>query len=66
MARGNFSSYGAKYKPRCRLCCRIVLKKDMVRLNGVNPAHKACADERGIEYTLALVPRAAQAAKQTP
>jgi hypothetical protein len=67
MARGNFSSYGAKYKPRCRICMCIVKKSELVRINYVNPAHKSCAEEAGKPYSLNMVPpseRASQAAKQ--
>ena len=66
MAKGNWSRYGAKAQARCRLCAKAVSKKDMVRLNGVNPAHRECADAANRPYTLELVPlsqHAAQAAQ---
>lgn len=40
MAQGNWNPDVIKAKPRCRLCRRVVLIKDLVRLDGVNPAHK--------------------------
>lgn len=67
MAKGNWSQSGLKAKARCRLCGRAVSKKDMVRLNGVNPAHKLCADGAGRSYTLELMhisQRATQESKQ--
>ena len=63
MARGNWSQYGAKAQARCRLCARAVGKKEMVRLNGINPAHKACADAAGRSYTQELVPLSEQRAQ---
>jgi hypothetical protein len=42
-------------KPRCRLCKRVVKSDDFVRLDGVNPAHRACAEARGRTYTEGLV-----------
>jgi hypothetical protein len=69
MARGNFSAYGAKYKPRCRICMCIVKKSELVRINYVNPAHKSCAEDAGKAYSLNMVPpteRAAFDAAQRP
>lgn len=51
MAQGNWNPDVIQAKPRCRLCRRVVLPKDMVRLDGVAPAHKVCADDRGRAYT---------------
>ncbi|EOV4287860.1 hypothetical protein ACONYW_002002 [Escherichia coli] len=51
MAQGNWNPDVIKAKPRCRLCRRVVLIKDLVRLDGVNPAHKNCADEAGRAYS---------------
>lgn len=54
MAQGNWSPEVCKGKPRCRLCNRVVLAKDMVRLDGVKPAHKLCADDRKLDYTVGM------------
>ena len=51
MAQGNWKPDVIKPRPRFRLCGRVVKKNDMVRLDGVNPAHRACADEKGRAYT---------------
>lgn len=51
MARGNRNPEVIKAKPRCRLCQRVVKSGDFVRLDGVNPAHRACAQARGRAYT---------------
>ena len=50
-SRGNWNPDVIKPKPRCRLCNRVVADKDMVRLNGINPAHKSCADKKNLPYT---------------
>lgn len=52
MAQGNWNPDVINARPRCRLCRRVVLLRDMVRLDGVNPAHKECADERQRTYTV--------------
>ncbi|HUO61590.1 MAG TPA: hypothetical protein VMU24_13040 [Candidatus Acidoferrales bacterium] len=51
MAQGNWNPEVIKAKPRCRLCKRVVKSADFVRLDGVNPAHRACAQSRGRAYT---------------
>jgi hypothetical protein len=51
MAQGNWNPDVCKAKPRCRLCKRVVTLADFVRLDGVNPAHRACAQARGRAYT---------------
>ena len=51
MAQGNWDGAVVKAKPRCLLCRRVVLARDMVRLDGVAPAHKVCAEERKRTYT---------------
>ena len=51
MASGNWKPDVIKPKPRCRLCMRVVKKADFVRLDGVAPAHKQCADDAGRVYT---------------
>lgn len=55
MARGNWSPDRIKPRPRCRLCRYVVRKADMVRLDGVNPAHRDCAIVAGRAYTVELV-----------
>lgn len=52
MARGNWNPDVVKARPRCRLCARVVLVRDMVRLDDVNPSHKACADAKQLTYTV--------------
>lgn len=51
MASGNWSGDVIQPKPRCRLCRRVVEKKDMVRLDGVNPSHRDCAVSKGRIFT---------------
>ena len=51
MAKGSWNPYVIKPRPRCRLCGKVVKRKDFVRLNGINPAHKECADMAGRVYT---------------
>lgn len=51
MAKGNWNCDVIKPKPRCRLCGRVVKKIDLVRLDGVNPAHKKCAVSKGRAFT---------------
>lgn len=67
MARGNWRPEVIIPKPRCRLCARIVNKADFVRLGGVQPAHRACAQSAGRDFTegdeIALKPDAAIAAQ---
>lgn len=52
MAQGNWNPDVIKAKPRCRFCNRVVLLRDMVRMNGIFPAHKQCADGRQGVYTV--------------
>jgi hypothetical protein len=51
MARGNWNPDVIKPKPRCLLCARVVTTKDMVRLNGISPAHRQCAIDRNRQFT---------------
>ncbi|NRF83813.1 hypothetical protein HQ619_07720 [Burkholderia gladioli] len=51
MAQGNWNPDVIKPEPRCRLCRRVVPAADFVRLNGVNPAHRACAEAQTRAYT---------------
>jgi len=51
MARGNWNPNVIKPKPRCRLCRFVVKDKDFVRLDGIYPAHKTCAVDRGRLFT---------------
>ncbi|NTZ86195.1 hypothetical protein FCJ61_25110 [Burkholderia metallica] len=51
MAQGNWNPVVIRAKPRCRLCRRVVKLGDFVRLDGVNPAHRACAIVHGRSYT---------------
>jgi len=51
MAQGNWNPEVIKPNPRCRLCGRVVKTADFVRLDGVNPAHRACAQAKGRTYT---------------
>ncbi|SAL87799.1 hypothetical protein AWB74_08270 [Caballeronia arvi] len=50
MAQGNWNPEVIKPKPRCRLCRRVVTSADFVRLDGVSPAHRGCAQLRGRAY----------------
>ena len=52
MAQGNWNPDVCKAKPRCRLCRRVVKKADMVRLDGIAPAHRACAINASRAYTV--------------
>jgi len=52
MAQGNWKPEVCKAKPRCRLCRRVVKTIDMVRLDGIAPAHRSCADQQAREYTV--------------
>lgn len=52
MVSGNWNPDVVKARPRCRLCARVVLLSDMVRIDGVKPAHKTCADARLLAYTI--------------
>lgn len=52
MAQGNWDGEVVKAKPRCRFCRRVVLVSEMVRVDGVYPAHKVCADDRNRPYTV--------------
>ena len=52
MARGNWNPEVVKPRPRCRLCVRAVLAREMVRIDGVKPAHKVCADAKQLTYTV--------------
>lgn len=52
MARGNWNPEVVKARPRCRVCVRVMLAREMVRIDGVKPAHKACADAKQFTYTV--------------
>ena len=54
MARGNWNPEVIKPCIRCRLCRRVVKKADLVRLDGIYPAHKVCADWKGRTYTVGM------------
>lgn len=54
MAQGNWNPEVIKPKSRCRLCKQGVKSVDFVRLDGVNPAHRACAQTMGRTYTEGL------------
>lgn len=51
MAQGNWNPSVINPKPRCRICCRVVNKCDLVRLDGFAPAHRVCCEDRGRSYT---------------
>jgi hypothetical protein len=51
MARGNWNPTVIKPRPRCRLCGRVVKVADFVRLNGINPAHRTCANDKQRAFT---------------
>ncbi len=66
MARG-FWGHNQHPKPKCRLCGRAVKNADFVRLDGIAPAHRACAVDRGASFTEGMTvirPDAATAAGQ--
>ena len=50
MARGNWNPEVIKPKPRCRLCGRVIKAADFVRIDGIYPAHRACADDKQRPY----------------
>jgi hypothetical protein len=52
MARGNWDPHVIKPKPKCRICRLVVKKADFVRLDGIAPAHKRCAEARGRAFTV--------------
>lgn len=57
MAKGNWNPNVIKPRARCRLCGGVILVKRgdvFVRLDGINPAHKSCADNRGRKYTVGM------------
>lgn len=51
MAGGNWKPEVIKAKPRCRLCARVVKLADFVRIDGIYPAHRACAEAKQRPYT---------------
>lgn len=51
MSRGNWNPDVIKPKAKCRLCARVVKAREFVRLNGINPAHRACALAKGRPFT---------------
>lgn len=51
MARGNWNPEIIKPKPRCRLCGRVVKTADFVRLDGIYPAHRICAEAQQRAFT---------------
>lgn len=52
MARSNWNPGVIKARPKCRVCVRVVLTHEMVRLDGIAPAHRACADARRRTHTV--------------
>jgi hypothetical protein len=52
MARGNWNPEVIKPKPRCRFCRGVVAVADFVRVDGVYPAHRRCADDKQRPYTV--------------
>jgi hypothetical protein len=52
MARGNWDGNVIKPKAKCRLCRFSVADKDFVRLDGIYPAHKTCAEDKGRTFTI--------------
>lgn len=66
MAQGNWNPERIEPAARCRLCRRVVKAADFVRLDGVYPAHRVCAQDRGREFTegreLQVTPKAGRAA----
>ena len=57
MAKGNWNPNVIKPRVRCRLCGGVILVKRgdvFVRLDGINPAHKSCADNHGKKYTVGM------------
>ena len=51
MAQGNWNPDVIKSKPRCRSCKQVAKSGDFVRIDGVNPANRACAQVRGRAHT---------------
>lgn len=51
MARGNWNPEVIKPKPRCRLCNWVVKTADFVRLDGIYPAHRVCAQAKNRPFT---------------
>jgi len=60
MVRGNWNPEVCEPKLRCRLCRRVVKSADMVRLNGIAPAHRVCADAANRAYTVGTAINAGQ------
>ena len=57
MAKGNWKPNVIKPKMRCLLCGRVLVKRDMVRLDGISPAHEICAIRKNREYTFGTAMR---------
>lgn len=51
MAKGNWKPEVIKPKARCRLCRHVVNQADFVRLGGMYPAHRKCAQHHDRPYT---------------
>jgi len=51
MAKGNWNPSVIKPKTRCRLCGYVIKKKDLVKLEGIYPAHLSCALKTDREFT---------------
>lgn len=47
MAKGNWNPSVIQPKARCRFCTRVVEQKDIVRVDGLYPAHVECAQLKG-------------------
>lgn len=54
MAKGNWKPDKIKPRTRCRLCGFVVKAPEFVRLEGVYPAHRSCAQKKGREYSEGL------------
>lgn len=52
MARGNWSCTSIKPAARCRLCRHVIKASEFVRLDGIFPAHRACAEVKGRAFTI--------------
>jgi hypothetical protein len=53
MAKGNWKPSVIKPKMRCRICGRVINKKNVyvAYLDGITPAHRTCAISKNREYT---------------
>ena len=51
MAKGNWNPKVIKPKTRCRLCGKVINNVYRVYLDGITPAHRACAILKNREHT---------------